>query len=370
MSKKKLLVFHPALAPYRVDFFNYLFHQFNAVFYFTNLNVPDQKFDQGALKQQLNFEPKYLLRGINLNSRSFRLDIFKAIKSEQPDIILSSEYGQTTLFTFLYRIFYGKIFKIYTISDDSIDNALNRRGLRNYFRNLILKNIDGVILPSSEVCEWHKKYISHSLKTLELPIIHDDDIFRKKLSKSIDLVGDNIRNYGLNGKKVILFVGRLVEVKNLEFLLKAVSQLKSNDWKLVLVGSGDSEKKLKILSSELKFKEEVVFIGRKEGLELYSWYITADIFVIPSIYERFGAVVNEALLAGCDVLCSELAGASSLIDSTNGKIFNPRNLEDLVQKLNQSLQKVNNIDFNRTELRKNKMIFSFKEKVETLVESI
>lgn len=370
MIKKKLLVFHPALAPYRVDFFNYLFHHFNAVFYFTNMNVPDQKFDQGALKQQLNFEPKYLLRGINLNSRSFRLDIFKTIKSEQPDIILSSEYGQTTLSTFLYRILFRKIFKIYTISDDSIDNALNRRGLRSYFRGLTLKNIDGVILPSGEVCEWHKKHISNSLKTLELPIIHDDKIFRKNLKKSKDLVEENVRNYGLNGKKVILFVGRLVEVKNLDFLLKAVAQLKSNDWKLILVGSGDSEKKLNILSSVLKFKGEVIFTGRKEGLELYSWYLTADIFVLPSTYEPFGAVVNEALLAGCDILCSQSAGASSLIDSTNGEVFNPRNLEDLVQKLNQSLQKVNTTDFDRTELRRNKMIFSFKEKIETLVKSI
>lgn len=370
MNKKKLLVFHPALAPYRVDFFNSLNEHFDTVFYFNNTNVLDQKFDQEALKQQLHFEPKYLLRGINLKSRSIRIDIFKTINSEHPEIVLCSEYGQITLITFLYRFFTGKNYKIYTMSDDSLDNAEGRRGLRSYFRNFILNNIEGVILPSGEVCEWHKKQISKSLKTLELPIVHDDCIFRKKLAKSLNIVSDNIKTYDLKDKKVILFVGRLVEVKNLEFLLEAVSKLNSNDWKLIVVGSGDLEKKLKIISAELNIDLRVIFTGRKEGLELLSWYTTAHIFVLPSIYEPFGAVVNEALLGGCYVLCSELAGASSLIDSTNGQTFDPRKIEDLVEKLNHSLHNVKITDSNTAELRNNKMNFSFKEKIEPLINSI
>jgi glycosyltransferase involved in cell wall biosynthesis len=87
------------------------------------------------------------------------------------------------------------------------------------------------------------------------------------------------------------------------------------------------------------------------------------------LYEPFGAVVNEALLAGCNVLCSSKAGASTLINDQNGNIFDPSNVEELTKKLYNALS---SIDLIKTEvfLRKNKMPFSFNEKIEQLINNL
>jgi hypothetical protein len=61
--KKKVLVFHPALAPYRVDFFNAIHKNFDASFYFSSPNVKEQYFDQESLQRDCNFSCNYLENG-------------------------------------------------------------------------------------------------------------------------------------------------------------------------------------------------------------------------------------------------------------------------------------------------------------------
>ena len=53
---------------------------------------------------------------------------------------------------------------------------------------------------------------------MENPIIHDDNRFRNDLSKSIKLANENVKKYQLLGKKIVLFVGRLAEEKNVSLL--------------------------------------------------------------------------------------------------------------------------------------------------------
>ena len=86
--------------------------------------------------------------------------------------------------------------------------------------------------------------------------------------------------------------------------------------------------------------ERVLCVGKKEGRDLYACYNVGQMFVLPSYYERFGAVVNEALLAGCYTLCSSVAGAACLIEpGKNGDIFDPHRLDELVEKLDSALAK-------------------------------
>src|ERR1035437_2671646 len=286
--KKKILIFHTALAPYRVDFFNAIDKEFDASFYFSLINVPSQKFDQDALKRKCTFNSKYLLNGIDLFGYLIRKGVIRTIKKENPDIILCNEYGPITINVFLYKILFKKKFDFYTISDESIDVSKSRKGLRAFLRTVISKNIEGVIFTSEKVGDWYKKNISTKPKTLELPIIHNDKVFRDELSMSLHSANSNIKNYNLLDKKVLLFVGRLVTVKNLAFLLKVVAQLKSTDWVLVFVGDGKMMDGLKTQVLELNIADKIIFVGSKEGYELTSWYTFAQIFVLPSIYEPFG----------------------------------------------------------------------------------
>lgn len=367
IMKKKILFFHPALAPYRVDFFNAIHKEFNAVFYFTFLNVANQKFAQDVLTQKCNFKCNYILNGFELFGRSVRIGLGSIIKKEKPEIIICSEYGYISIIVFIIKYFLGGNFKLYILSDDSVSISKSSNKIRSLLRNIISKNIDGIILPSIEVCNWVKKNISNKIKTLELPIIHNEYVFRLELKESIKIANLNISKYKLFDKKVILFIGRLVEVKNLFFLIKAIARLKSNDWNLIIVGDGALMDYLKNFARDLNIIDKIHFIGRQEGLELYSWYTFAQIFILPSTYEPFGAVVNEALLGGCKVLCSELAGASSLIKGDNGMLFNPYHENELLTSIEKALGvvKPNCAFINR--IRDNAMPFTFEEKINRLM---
>lgn len=367
---KKILVFHPALAPYRVDFFNALDAFYKATFYFTLKNVSDQNFDQDKLKSLCKFKCNYIEGGFEFLGRSFRFNIFRIIKRENPDIIFCAEYGPITLLVVLYKKIFNKAIKVYTLSDDSINNSISRKGLRSVLRNRISKNIDGVIFTSDEVSNWFKKNVNSETSTFNFPVIHSEISLKKIYYESVLEANNNIEQYDLVGKKIILYVGRLVEVKNLFFLINGVSKIADENIRLVLVGEGDLELELKQYVKKIGLESKVLFIGRKEGVALYNWYLFSQIFVLPSVYEPFGAVVNEALVGGCFVMCSRLAGAATLINTNNGVLFDPENEKDFVNKLNVSILNFDALKYPLTGLRSNKMPFLFEDKMTILLSQL
>ena len=80
--KKKLVVFHPAIAPYRVDFFNSLNKEFDAIFYFEFGDVLEQSFAQDELRGRLEFVPRFLASGL-FGIKNLRTQVFSILRKEQ-----------------------------------------------------------------------------------------------------------------------------------------------------------------------------------------------------------------------------------------------------------------------------------------------
>ena len=229
-DKKNLLVFHNALAPYRVDFFNALHKAYNAHFYFDLANVSDQKFDQNALKSKCNFECNYLTKGFSFLGRNIRFGVLKTIKRHQPELIFCEEFNPVTLVVFLYtKIFHRKI-KVYTMTDDCIRQAKERKGIRAFLRTQISKHSAGVIYTSKDVANWHVAHISADIKPVELPIVHNEMVIQEVYKNSLVAAENNIKEFSLLGNKIILFVGRLVAVKNIPLLINAVSKIEEKNF--------------------------------------------------------------------------------------------------------------------------------------------
>ena len=100
-----------------------------------------------------------------------------------------------------------------------------------------------------------------------------------------------------------------------------------------------------------------------------AYYNLAQIFVLPSLYEPFGTVVNEALLSGCYTLCSSIAGSACLIDEPqNGLVFDPSNESGLYHKLKKALMGA--VGLEEIALKGNKMQIRYAERMDCLLKCL
>lgn len=336
---KKLVVFHPAIAPYRIDFFNSLNAYFEASFYFLHVDALEQSFNQEELKKRLDFIPHYLSAGV-LGMKNLRPDAFSILRKQQPEIVFCSEFNILGVLVLLYKKLYNPKLKVFTICDDSKEMALSADAKKVYLRNKLVKRFDGVILANREVVQWYQYTYRMKEKFLYFPIIQEDYQFRKRLEEALPLTAQLAKEYNLSGKRIILYVGRLVTVKNLELLIQSFHLVINKFPQTVLIMVGEGEELIPLQQKVIEFGigENIIFAGKKQGNELYAFYNLGQHFVLPSSYEPFGAVVNEALLAGCFTLCSSAAGSAGLIEEgDNGLLFDPRSQTELTAKLESAL---------------------------------
>lgn len=108
---------------------------------------------------------------------------------------------------------------------------------------------------------------------------------------------------------VILFCGKLQAWKRPQDVLRAFAKANLPGSYLVLAGDGPLRAELEAEAKALKVSEQVRFLGFVNQSQLPSVYRSADLFVLPSEYEPFGVVVNEAMLCGCPVVTSDRVGA-------------------------------------------------------------
>lgn len=138
-----------------------------------------------------------------------------------------------------------------------------------------------------------------------------------------------------------LYVGRLSPEKNLERLLRAFALIrKEKPWaELIIVGGGKHREALIEIAKCLGLDADAVFVGSKSGPDLFAEYSKATCFVLPSLSEPWGLVVNEALHYGCPVIVSERCGCVPELvkEGETGFIHDPFSEEDLTDKMIQAV---------------------------------
>jgi len=134
--------------------------------------------------------------------------------------------------------------------------------------------------------------------------------------------------------KEILYVGQLIVRKRVDLLLKAFSRLELPTARLRIIGKGEEEQKLQHLVRQLGIAERVRFSQGLPNAEIIAAMAAADVLVLPSRFDGWGAVVNEALMVGTPVICSDRCGASDVIENgRNGYVFEAGNASALLERL-------------------------------------
>lgn len=366
--KPRVLIIHPALPPYRLHLFNAIGERYHVRLIFLLRNLVSQKFDQETLVAQLKPEYGYLTRGINIMRRMFRFGVGTEIVRFQPDVVVTTEFSPVTITVAIHRLLRKNSYKHIVWVDDNPE-SINRDSLvRRLIRRLLLPRLDGLVCLSEEAVTLYRARFGVTKPIGISPILHKESIFREAMIQATPLAQEIVEKHWLLGKRVLLFVGRLAPEKRVDRLLHAFCYLQNllTDVCLVLVGDGPQREYLQDLAGELGVAERVIFAGRVEGYPLYAWYRLGGVFALASEFEPFGAVVNEALLAGMPVVCSNKAGARVLIHGGgNGMVVDASDSVRLKSAIYEWLQRAAPVTMERLEqLPPSLMVSSFQNSVE------
>lgn len=208
-------------------------------------------------------------------------------------------------------------------------DIINQKFLKIFFKpfqNAILKKADKIIVTSKNYLNYSKELANYKNKCTVIPIgINLEE--NKSDMKEIQ----NIRNK--YKKPIVLFVGRLVYYKGVEYLIKAVNDLNVD---LLIIGEGKLKNKLKSIATS-----NVHFLGKVKNLQ--SFYQACDMFVLPSVErsEAFGIVQLEAIKNKKPVISTILKTGVEYVNK-KGILTQPRDVEGIKNAIKYLLNKNNN----------------------------
>ncbi|GGG48424.1 glycosyltransferase family 4 protein [Bizionia arctica] len=178
---------------------------------------------------------------------------------------------------------------------------------------------------------WHtvRKLAYPFSSRLVVQTIGTKNYFKKYSKSEIEIIKNPLNSDLLNKRDVlipkeniILNVGRLIEIKNQDLLIRAFSNIKHGNWKLILVGDGDRYESYKKLISSLKMEEHIILAGNISDVSEY--YNKAKIFAFTSKHEGFPNVITEAMSFGLACISTDCPfGPSELIKNNENGFLIP-----------------------------------------------
>jgi glycosyltransferase involved in cell wall biosynthesis len=247
----------------------------------------------------------------DLSKFDIRKVLHQALDTLQPDIVI----GPSIVFFpgALGISWTKKNKKKFIMFDDAKPSQVKRNFVVQKIKNMITLQVDSLWLPSKSYAQEYAYFYNKGIPFFYGFNCIDNDFFNP------------ITNYQ-PVKRDIICVARLVPIKNIDNLLRAwqLIERQNTGYHLVIVGNGPQEVSLKRLSLDLSVKT-VEFIDAVDNKELPAYFKRSDAFILPSLSETWGLVVNEAMAAGLPVLLSARINAANdlLQEGINGFGFDP-----------------------------------------------
>jgi rhamnosyl/mannosyltransferase len=212
--------------------------------------------------------------------------------------------------------------------DGNVQDAKTLNTLANTYNQTIartsFKFADAIIATTQSYAETSPALKPHFNKVQVIPCFVDCNQFKPQSPLKVEKLRQQLR---LDGKKSVLFVGRIVPYKGLEYLIKAVEHSKNvlgEELNLLLVGGEEGKnitdksayyQQIQQLAEKSSIRENIHFLGRVENSQLATYYSLADVVALPSVMrgEAFGSVLLEALACGTPVVASSIPGVKDVL---------------------------------------------------------
>lgn len=245
---------------------------------------------------------------------------------------------RTGIFGYLRKLITGKGYYLWVYGGETRSDFFNNRFIAS-LNNKILLNAELIITISPFTTQ---EFLDYGLKVLEIVPAVDTNVFHPR-EKNKDL----IEKHKLQGKKVLLTCGRLVERKGHDKVLEALPKVLEEIPNIVyiIVGEGPYQNKLEELTRQYGLQKQVHFIGTVDVELLPDYYNLCDLFVMLNrtvgsagtktySVEGFGMVFLEAAACGKPVIGGDSGGAVYAVDkNVNGFLVPPEDIDSIVEKI-------------------------------------
>ena len=223
--------------------------------------------------------------------------------------------------------------------DAAVDQGTSKEGgirytLTKQLETYVMKRADAV----TTICEGlREEIIQRGLPEQKVTVIQNS-IDPEKFLFDGAVNQDLKRDLGLEDKKVIGFIGSFYAFEGVPLLIEAMPDLLEIDenYRLLLVGGGEDEQKIKHLIASLGLENKVILTGRVPHEKVQDYYSLVDIFVYPRHSMRLTELVTplkplEAMAQGKLVIASNVGGHKEMVKpGVTGELFTADSVESLV----------------------------------------
>jgi len=329
MSKKRLKVIYleHVVYPHHFPIFEELAKQFDFTVYFCKAKKRFRRWDV-SIPSRLSFKAE-ILKGLSIGPITINFILPFRLILEQYDVYMVATIDLITITQLIIMLVIAKIRRCpFILVDEFIEtpwysytHPLKKR-LNDWLRKALYKHVDAfVALNRKAALYMSKQGVPKDKIFVGLHFYPIEWLSRATLSKD---------DSPFKGKKVVLTISYLLPRKGIDYLIEAFKEIKGNDIILIIAGSGKYEAKLRALANG---DPRIKFVGYVEGEDKTKYYRWADIFVLPTLWDPWGLVVNEAMYFGLPIIVTDAAGCSDHLVKDNGFVVQAGDKEALKEAL-------------------------------------
>lgn len=328
----KIIVITSNIAPYRLKWCEELARFYDVTIAYTKDH--DFERDDRWLKNSSSLCHIHKLNNKNNDIYDpLCFDVIGLIKDNPDSLIIFDGYGPKTN---LLGILYCRLKKRFNIVNvDGYPTERKKSFIREMAKNFIIGKLCSNFFCSGIGAKNYvmsygadeKKITVHNFSSIDEKDIISKPLNKKEknaIRKKLDMVTD---------KKIVLGVGRFLELKRFDDLIMAVKKAKS-DCALYIVGGKPDDRCLELA----KDSDRVHFIDFVLPEEVADYYKASDLFVLASDSDVWGLVLNEAMAQGLPVIASDSVVAALDLVKDNGKVFKTYDVDELSEDIDFCLE--------------------------------
>ncbi len=314
---------------------------------------------------------------------TYPLKAIKMVKNLNLDIIHShTEFGMGNFAKSMGRkLNIPVVHTFHTLYEDSLDyitkghfEKLTKNACKLFMKAYLNFGIKEIIVPTKKTQDFLKYKYKIKKPINIIPTGVDIEKFFKENIKERDVKKLREQNKINPNDFVAMWVGRLGYEKRVNILIEGyVDVVKENKTaKLLIVGGGPEEEKLKELVNKYNLNDNVIFIGKIPYEEIPKYYQLASIVVTASHYETQGLTLVEGFGAGKPVVCVVDESFKNVVkDDYNGKYFrSKKEYSSIIKQLIKNPNKLKEMSINAKSTAREYSLDIFAERIELVYERL